>query len=147
MSPPSPLWLSHGDGRCNHVGRWDPPSLSGRGAAPAASPITPCPALALSPKGHLKYSPFTSAYEPLVTVQVAAWESRGCHELCQGHGGVLFPWDGQWTLHGWEHPTRGLGSSPLSLFPFLLLASCRELNVEPLKLFLLQSIFCISWNR
>lgn len=80
--------------------------------------VTPHPALALSPMGHLKYSPFTSACEALIIVQVAAWGSGGCQELCQGHGGGLFPWGGQRTLHGWEHPTCGLGSSPLPLFPF-----------------------------
>lgn len=55
----------------------------------------------------------------------------------------------QWTLHSWEHPQRVASVPLLSLSPPspLLLASCRELNVEPLKVFLLQSIFCISCNR
>lgn len=37
-------------------------------------------------------------------------------------------------------------SSSSSPFP-LLLAYCRELNMEPLKIFLFQNIFCISYNR
>lgn len=50
-------------------------------------------------------------------------------------------------IHGGTHRMCP-GSSPLPLCSLSsLLASRRELNVEPLKVFLLQSIFCIRCNR
>lgn len=56
----------------------------------------------------------------------------------------------QWTSHSWMHPQDVALAHLCSLSvpsPPPLLASCRELNVEPLKVFLLQSIFCIRYNR
>lgn len=52
----------------------DPP-IPGR--EESSSWKTPCPALALSSKDHLKYFPLLSAYGALVI-------PRGCQELCQG---------------------------------------------------------------
>lgn len=53
----------------------------------------------------------------------------------------------QRTLHSREHPQHVALVLLLSLSSPFLLACCRELNVEPLKIFLLRSIFCISCNR
>lgn len=55
----------------------------------------------------------------------------------------------QRTSHSWDHP-QDVALAPLcsiSVPSPPLLASCRELTVEPLKVFLLQSIFCIRCNR
>lgn len=79
--------------------------------------------------------------KPLFLSELLPWGGAGgCQEPSQG----LFPWDvprGHCT-HGCTHAVVAPAQQLL-----LSLSSRRELNVEPLKIFLFQNIFCISCNR
>lgn len=88
--------------------------------------------------GSTMYFHITSAYGAQVTIPVTAWGAGGCQELHpdQPHGMC------------WENMGDPSLAAPSSSSPSpLLLAYCRELNMEPLKVFLFQNIFCISYNR